>query len=347
MPTAHSATAPHVAVGERAERQVAGYPPLMLYGALSMALGFALQTCAGLWAFCSVFTGTGGTRHSDIPLISYSAIPIIVGVFLVAAELAFQLPKKRAHRRVVADTIPNRDLTVILTAYNDELSIGPAVRDFLDHPGVRRVLVVDNNSSDRTGEVAAHAGAIVIREETPGYGSCVYRGFEEALKYTDTELILLCEGDMTFRAFDIDKFLAYIPHASIVNGTRIVEQLRDRDTQLSTFIYYGNFAVGKLLELKHIGRGTFTDVGTTYKLCRAGALARLLPHLDRRVNLEFNAHFLDTALEAGFDIVECPVTFFARVGKSKGGNVDNTRALKVGLRMIAGILMSWRLLVRE
>ena len=74
---------------------------------------------------------------------------------------------------------------------------------------------------------------------------------------------------------------------------------------------------------------------------------RLLPHLDRRVNLEFNAHFLDTALEAGFDIVECPVTFFARVGKSKGGNVDNTRALKVGLRMIAGILMSWRLLVRE
>ena len=277
MPTAHSATAPHVAVGERAERQVAGYPPLMLYGALSMALGFALQTCAGLWAFCSVFTGTGGTPHSDIPLISYSAIPIIVGVFLVAAELAFQLPKKRAHRRVVADTIPNRDLTVILTAYNDELSIGPAVRDFLDHPGVRRVLVVDNNSSDRTGEVAAHAGAIVIREETPGYGSCVYRGFEEALKYTDTELILLCEGDMTFRAFDIDKFLAYIPHASIVNGTRIVEQLRDRDTQLSTFIYYGNFAVGKLLELKHIGRGTFTDVGTTYKLPRRGAGASPAP----------------------------------------------------------------------
>jgi hypothetical protein len=152
---------------------------------------------------------------------------------------------------------------------------------------------------------------------------------------------------MTFRAFDIDKFLAYIPHASIVNGTRIVEQLRDRQTQLSTFIYYGNFAVGKLLEMKHIGRGTFTDVGTTYKLCRAEALARLLPHLDPRVNLEFNAHFLDTALESGIDIVECPITFFARLGKSKGGNVSDARALKVGLRMIAGILMGWRVLVRE
>lgn len=347
MPTAYSATAQGVAVGERPERQVGGYPPLMLYGALSAALGFTLQTCASLWAFCFAIIDAGSARHSDIPLLSYSAIPIITGVLLVAAELVFQLPKKRAHRRVVADAIQNRDLTVILTAYNDELSIGPAVADFLVHPLVRRVLVVDNNSSDRTSEVAARAGAIVIREEIPGYGSCVFRGFEEALKFTDTELVLLCEGDMTFRAFDIDKFLAYIPHASIVNGTRIVEQLRDRDTQLSTFIYYGNFAVGKLLELKHIGRGTFTDVGTTYKLCRAGALARLLPHLDRRVNLEFNAHFLDTALEAGIDIVECPITFFARVGESKGGNVNNGRALKVGLRMIAGILMSWRLLVRE
>jgi hypothetical protein len=346
MPNIHSATAPGVAVDDRALAQ-AGYPPLMLYGALSAALGFGLQTCAGLWAFFSSFTEAGSVPRFGIPLFSYSAIPVIVGVFLVAAELVFQLPKKRAHRRVVANTIKNRELTVVLTAYNDELSIGPSVADFLAHPMVRRVLVVDNNSSDRTAEVAAQAGATLIREQKPGYGSCVYRAFEEALKYTDTELVLLCEGDMTFRAFDIDKFLAYIPHASIVNGTRIVEQLRDRDTQLSTFIYYGNFAVGKMLELKHIGRGTFTDVGTTYKLCRTDALARLMPHLDRRVNLEFNAHFLDTALETGIDIVECPITFFARVGKSKGGNVNNARAIKVGLRMMAGILMSWRLLVRE
>jgi glycosyltransferase involved in cell wall biosynthesis len=236
---------------------------------------------------------------------------------------------------------------VVLTAYNDEQSIGSAVSDFVAHPSVRRVLVVDNNSIDQTPGIAAKAGAIVIREPMRGYGNCVYRAFDEALKYADTELVLLCEGDMTFRAFDIDKFLAYIPHADIVNGTRIVEQLRDRDTQLSTFMYYGNFAAGKLLELKHIGRGTFTDVGTTYKLCRTGALEKLLPHLDRRVNLEFNAHFLDTALRDGIDIVECPVTFFARVGQSKGGNVNNFRALQVGLRMIVGMLMGWRFVARR
>jgi glycosyl transferase family 2 len=347
MRATHSATAHGVALTGLSGRQLGGHPPLMLYGALSAALGFALQTCAGLWAFFSSLTASGSDRHSVILLVSYSTIPVLVGGFLVAAELIFQLPRKRANRRVVVDTIRNRELTVVLTAYNDEMSIGPAVADFLSHPLVKRVLVVDNNSSDRTSEVAANAGAVVIREETNGYGNCVYRAFQEALEYSDTDLVLLCEGDMTFRAFDIDKFLAYIPHASIVNGTRIVEQLRDRHTQLSTFIYYGNFAVGKLLELKHIGRGTFTDVGTTYKLCRTDALRRLLPQLDRRVNLEFNAHFLDTALGAGIDIVECPITFYARVGKSKGGNVNNARATKVGLRMIAGILLSWRILVQE
>ena len=49
----------------------------------------------------------------------------------------------------------------------------------------------------------------------------------------------------------------------------------------------------------------------------------------RTVNLEFNAHFLDTALDHACDIVECPITFHPRVGVSKGGNVKNRRALCV------------------
>ena len=73
----------------------------------------------------------------------------------------------------------------------------------------------------------------------------------------------------------------------------------------------------------------------------------MLPQLDPRVNLEFNAHFLDKALETGIDLVECPITFFARVGRSKGGNVNNARALKVGLRMIAGLLIGWGFLARD
>lgn len=321
--------------------------PLMLYGVLSAALGFGLYVCGLVVSTLRFLVAGADAKALASPVLYFSGIPVLLGAILVAAELMFQLPRKRANRRVSVNPVSDSHLTVVLTAYNDVASIGAAVSDFLTHPMVRRVLVVDNNSIDGTRQAADLAGATVIREDAPGYGHCVYRALTEALRYTDTELVLLCEGDMTFRAHDIDKFLAYVPHAEIVNGTRIVEQLRDRDTQLSTFIYYGNFAVGKLLELKHIGRGTFTDVGTTYKLCRTRALGRLLPRLDPRVNLEFNAHFLDKALESGIDLVECPITFFARVGRSKGGNVSDARALKVGLRMIAGLLFGWKILAQQ
>lgn len=345
MITAPSSRASQVWLNERVRLTGAGSPPFMLYGVLSAVFGFSWYIAAVLWASVSLVTHLAAPPSVRMAL--GGGIPVIAGMLLIFVELAVQLPKKRAHRRVPVEPVHDRSLTVVLTAYNDEQSIGPAVKDFLSSDHVRRVLVIDNNSVDGTAAAAEAAGALVHTELTPGYGNCVYRALEEASRHTDTELVLLCEGDMTFRAFDIEKFLAYIPHAEIVNGTRIVEQLRDRDTQLTTFMYYGNFIAGKLLELKHIGRGTFTDVGTTYKLCRRRALDRLMPHLNRNVNLEFNAHFLDTALQLGIDLVECPITFFARVGLSKGGNVNNLRSLKVGLRMILGMLVGWKLLAQE
>jgi hypothetical protein len=203
------------------------------------------------------------------------------------------------------------------------------------------VIVVSNNSRDRTLEAARQAGATEVNEPLQGYGHCVYRCFQEAIA-RHVELIVLCEGDRTFRAYDIDKLLTYAPHADIVGGTRTVERLRARLTQLSTFMYYGNLFVGKVLEAKHLGRSTITDVGTTYKLCRRSALLSLMPVLNPNVNLEFNAHFLDMVLEHGLDLVECPITFHPRVGLSKGGNVNDLRALKVGLRMLLGVVWRWK-----
>jgi len=240
------------------------------------------------------------------------------------------------------DPVRRRRVTVALTAYNDEDSIGDAVRDFLAHPLVERVIVVSNNSRDETFARAEAAGAITFNEEQPGYGRCVYRCLSEAVRYSDTDYVVLCEGDRTFRAYDVEKLLAYAPHADVVNGTRIVEPLRHHVTQLSTFMYYGNLFVGKLLEAKHLGRSTITDVGTTYKLCRRESLMQLLPRLDPAVNLEFNAHFLDTALEHEQVLLECPITFHQRVGVSKGGNINNWRGFTVGSRMIMGLVFGWK-----
>ncbi|HYZ64944.1 MAG TPA: glycosyltransferase family 2 protein [Acetobacteraceae bacterium] len=276
-------------------------------------------------------------------IVWYSGVPIVLGLALALLDLFVLLKAKRSLLRhdVRYDPAANPRVVVALTAYDDEASIGEAVRDFRSHPLVDEVIVVSNNSRDATLERAREAGATAVNEDLQGYGRCVYRCFQEMIA-RKAPLVVLCEGDLTFRAYDIDKLIAYAPHADVVNGTRTVERLRARETQLSTFMYYGNLFVGKILEAKHVGRSTITDVGTTYKLCRRDALIRLMPHLDPAVNLEFNAHFLDTALEQGCDVVECPVTFHPRVGVSKGGNVNNTRALRVGLRMLRGIVLGWK-----
>jgi hypothetical protein len=317
--------------------------PFLFVGVLLLACGLATYFCGIAFSVIRLVLQLGGRfRTWNEVIIWYSGIPSTAGVALAALDLALLFPgKRRRSRREGLASVADRHMVVALTAYNDEESIAEAVLDFRNHPLVQRVIVIDNNSLDDTFAKAKRAGALVFREEQPGYGFCVYRCFQEALGQGDTGLIVLCEGDCTFRAADLDKLVAFIDHADIVNGTRIVEQLRDYTTQLSTFMYYGNFFVGKLLEVKHLGRGTFTDVGTTYKLMRRASLERLLPFLSPEINLEFNAHFLDTALATGERVVECPITFHPRVGVSKGGNVNNLRALKVGLRMMWGLCLGW------
>lgn len=315
--------------------------PLAMYGTLLVAIGLAAYLAGVLLSIPRILLGLAGLRPLNEALVWYSGLPVLIGLCCGMFDLIVLLPGKRGRDGVMNVPLLGDRVTVTLTAYNDEEAIGPSVTEFLAHPRVRRVVVVDNNSIDRTAGNARAAGAIVVTETQPGYGRCVFRCLSEGMAYEDTSVTVLCEGDMTFRAADLDKFLAYAPHADVVNGTRIVEQLRETNTQLSTFMYYGNFAVGKLLEIKHLGRGTFTDVGTTYKLCRNDALRRLLPRVNAGINLEFNAHFLDTALATGERLVECPVTFWPRVGLSKGGNVNDLRAIKVGLKMIRGLVLGW------
>jgi hypothetical protein len=319
---------------------------LSYWGVWALIIGLSLYFGAILLSIVRLLLLQRGLLVDLIArLLWTSGFPTTIGILLIAIDLFFGLPeRRRGDRRARGELGRTSFITVALTAYNDELSIGPSVRDFLSHPKVKRVIVVSNNSKDRTMELAQEAGAIVFNEERQGYGRCVCRCLAEAAQWEDTGLVALSEGDMTFRAADLDKLVSFTPHSEIVNGTRVVEQLRDYDTQLSTFMYYGNFFVGKLLEVKHLGQGTFTDVGTTYKLIRRESVATLLSIVKPSINLEFNAHFMDTALRHSISIVECPVTFHARIGKSKGGNVNNLRALQVGLRMIWGLTFGWSLL---
>jgi len=333
--------------GYWAEQLVAGriprHTPFLLYGVLCFCLGLAGYLLGVLLVFPRYALGLHALLDPVAEwLVWYSGMPIVLGLGLALIDLLVLLAHKKPAVPVRYDPVRTRKVTVALTAYNDEDSIAETVDDFLSHPQVKRVIVVSNNSNDATFERAKAAGAIAFNEEAPGYGRCVFRCLREAVRFNDTDYVVLCEGDRTFRAYDVEKLLAYAPHADIVNGTRIVEPLRHHITQLSTFMYYGNLFVGKLLEAKHLGRSTITDVGTTYKLCRRDSLMNLLPRLNPAVNLEFNAHFLDTALEHGQVLLECPITFHQRVGVSKGGNINNWRGFTVGARMIVGLVFGWQ-----
>jgi hypothetical protein len=315
--------------------------PFLLYGVLLLfagLLGFVFGASLGIPRILLSIPKLIAVQQE---IIWFSGVPIVLGLALALADVLLFFDAKRFGTPMRVMPVTNRGVTVALTAYNDEESIAPAVADFLKYPEVRRVIVVSNNSSDATFSRAVAAGALTFNEMLPGYGRCVFRCLTEAAKFDDTDFVVLCEGDGTFRAADIEKLLAYAPHADIVNGTRCTEVLREHITQLSTFMYYGNLFVGKLLEAKHLGRSTMSDVGTTYKLLRRDALKPLLRLVNPSINLEFNAHFLDVALEHGALVVECPITFHPRIGVSKGGNTDNWRGFTVGLKMIKGITFGW------
>ena len=211
---------------------------LLFYGAISFCIGILMYVAGVLLVFPRYLLGLHELLDPVAGwLVWYSGIPILLGISAGLVDLLFLLDRKKPDVPVRYVPVRRRKVTVALTAYDDEESIGPAVRDFLEHPLVERVIVVSNNSRDRTFERAREAGAIAFNEPVPGYGRCVYRCLSEAARFEDTEFVVLSEGDCTFRAYDIEKLLAYAPHADVVNGSRTVEPLRQYLTQLSTFMY--------------------------------------------------------------------------------------------------------------
>lgn len=87
-------------------------------------------------------------------------------------------------------------VAVILPCYNEEAAIATVVADFKKALPDAKVYVYDNNSKDRTCEVAAAAGAIVRKETLQGKGNVVRRMFADI----DADIYLMCDGDVTYDA---------------------------------------------------------------------------------------------------------------------------------------------------
>lgn len=308
---------------------------LVCVGIAIYLLGITINLLKYL-GFYSDFISLVGFR-----LVHYSGIPILVGLIVLITKIYTTVHQVKRSRMTSNLIKHSNKITVALTAFNDEEAVKFAVRDFNESNFVNHLIVVDNNSQDNTVQVAKKLGADVVVESKPGYGSCVYRCLKELSK-ANTELVAICEGDFTFRSRDLDKFVAYISDSDCVMGSRISEQLQNGDTQLSTFMHFGNYFVGKLLESKYLGSVNITDVGCTFKLFRRDSLKTILPFLNPDINLSFNAHLIEVMMSSGLRCVEIPITFHKRVGLSKGGNKSTLAAIQVGFQMLKGILFGWK-----
>jgi hypothetical protein len=260
---------------------------------------------------------------------------LVGGAFLAGAVLFVAL--FLLHRFLVPDPgITHRRLDqarvhVGLTAYNDEEAIGQAVRDFKSAPQIHRVVVVDNDSRDATVRVAQEAGAdLVVVETARGYGACCQRALAEAAVGAD--VVVLCEGDVTFRAADVKKFLAYLENCEMVLGSRSTQELRDPGTQMDWLINPANQIVAKLIQIRFWGV-RLTDVGCTYRAIREDSYRRLAHHLTVRGN-HFSPHMFIEALKLRMRVIEIPVAFRIRVGESKGVGANKLEAARTALRML-------------
>jgi len=227
-------------------------------------------------------------------------------------------------------------VSVVLPAYNEQDSVRDAVDAFLATGFIDEVLVVDNNSSDRTAEEVEKTRARLVREPLQGYGAALTRGLAEARG----DYVILSEPDGTFSADDVVKLLAYARDFDMVCGTRTTRELIWAEANMGWFLRLGNMAVAKMIELL-FNTCSLSDCGCTLRLVRREALARFQSQLSVR-----GSHFLPEMLILArmqrLRIIEVPVNYRSRRGVSKiTGSLKGT--LKTGFAMIS-LVVRYRLL---
>ncbi len=227
-----------------------------------------------------------------------------------------------------------KKVSVVMPAYNEEESIYKTVKGFKNIKYIDEVVVVDNNSKDRTTELAKKAGAWVVKETRQGYGYACRRALNEARG----DLIILVESDDTFLPRDIIKFLAYSDDFDFVLGTRTSKELIWKGANMGYFLRWGNWFVAKMVEILH-GGPSLTDAGCTYRLIKRDALEKIKDEF-KVGGSRFSPEMMILALKNKIKTIEIPVNYRPRKGESKITG-KKTNAFKLGLRMMK-LILSYR-----
>jgi glycosyltransferase involved in cell wall biosynthesis len=206
-------------------------------------------------------------------------------------------------------------VSVIIPTHNEAQAIGRVLAD-LPADLVSEVLVVDSNSTDGTPEIAAKLGARVLHEPRRGYGRACLTGLVGA---SSPDVVVFLDGDYSDRPDELPRLLAPITagQADITLGSRLGRQ--SVPGALPWHAALGNRLAASLIRLLY--GLNISDLGP-FRAGRADVL--------RRLELKEDTYgwavemILKGALK-GFRIVEVPVSYYPRIGKSKiSGTVKGT-----------------------
>ncbi len=226
-------------------------------------------------------------------------------------------------------------VSIVIPAHNEEATIVDVVRDFASHPAVDEVLVVENNCRDRTADLASAAGARVVSESAPGYGSALRRGLSEA----SGDVLVMVEADGSFKALDLPKFLAYIAPSTVVLGTRTTRQMVQQGANMRSILRWGNVVVAKLVELMWYvsSEPRLTDVGCTYRALPREVWGRIRGGLTEP-GPAFSPEMMCEVLRRRLRLIEIPVHYFARAGGESKHSASYWKVSRTALKMLRAIL---------
>ena len=197
-------------------------------------------------------------------------------------------------------------VTVIIPALNEEQSIAKVIGEIPNC--VDQILVVDNDSQDATAELAEQAGAKVIRESRKGYGMACLTGIRESGK---TDILAFVDGGYSDYPEQLEDLIESVANnrCDLAIGCRQVDSSKPRGRFRHQ--QWGTKLVCLTIQLLHGFR--FEDLGPMRCIKESSLIHLNMEDRDFGWTVEMQLK----AAKAGFTILQIPVDYRKRLGKSK------------------------------
>ena len=198
-------------------------------------------------------------------------------------------------------------VSVIIPTHNEAQAIGLVLAD-LPAKMVTEVLVVDSNSTDGTAAIAEAKGARILHEPRRGYGRACLTGLAAA---NQPDVVVFLDGDYSDRPDELPLLLAPIAEgrADITIGSRLAKQ--NVAGALPWHSVFGNRLAAAMIRVLYGQR--ITDLGP-FRAARADVLRQLALEED---TYGWAVEMILKGALGRFRIVEVPVSYYPRIGKSK------------------------------